>query len=66
MVTRRDAAILRAAAVWTVFIWGTRISNIVQDDSRSAGFKAVHTALALVSVLFAFAIWTVTSRYRKG
>lgn len=64
-MSRTDALILRSAAVWTVFIWATRIKNILGDDTRSFGFKAVHTALAIVSVVFAVAIWRVASRSRK-
>jgi membrane protein implicated in regulation of membrane protease activity len=61
-VTRRDATILRAAAGWTLFIWVTRIRNILGDETRSTGFKAVHVALAVVSVAFAVAVWRVASR----
>jgi len=57
--------ILRSAAVWTVFIWVTRLRNILTDDARSTGFKAVHSVLAVVSVAFAAAIWGVASRSRK-
>jgi uncharacterized membrane protein len=64
-VSRTDALILRTAAVWTVFIWVTRIRNILGDETRSAGFKAVHTVLAVVSVAFAVAIWAVASRNRR-
>lgn len=64
-MSRRDAIILRAAAAWTLFIWVTRIRNIVGDETRSAGFKAVHVALAVVSVAFAVAIWRVASRSRQ-
>ena len=64
-MSKTDALILRSAAVWTVFIWVTRIRNILGDETRSTGFKAVHSALALVSVAFAVAIWTVASRGRK-
>lgn len=64
-MSRVDALVLRCAAVWTVFIWVTRIRNILGDDTRSFGFKAVHSALALVSVAFAIAIWGVASRNRK-
>ena len=64
-MTRTDALILRTAAVWTVFIWVTRIRNILGDGTRSAGFKAVHSVLALVSVAFAVAIWQVASRSRR-
>ena len=56
---------LRAFAVWTVFVWGNRIANIVGDDGRSFGFKAVHVVLALVSVAFAVATWVIVSRNRR-
>lgn len=61
-----DALVLRAAAAWTVFIWVTRIGNILGDDRRSTGFKAVHVVLALISIAFAVAIWAVARRNRKG
>jgi hypothetical protein len=56
---------LRTAAAWTVFVWVTRIRNIVGDDTRSTGFKAVHIVLAVVSVAFAIAILGVASRNRR-
>ena len=64
-MSRRDLIILRAASIWTLWIWGTRIYNILKDGSRSTGFKAVHSGLALVSVAFAIAIWFVAGRNRK-
>ena len=64
-MSRVDALILRSAAAWTIFIWVTRIRNILGDETRSTGFKAVHTILALVSVAFAFAILGVASRNRR-
>ncbi|MEA2829127.1 MAG: hypothetical protein QOG43_3566, partial [Actinomycetota bacterium] len=63
-VSRRDAIILRSAAVWTVFIWVTRIRNILGDETRATSFKVVHVVLALVSVAFAAAIWRVAARSR--
>jgi hypothetical protein len=65
-VSRRDAIILRSAALWTVFIWVTRIRNILGDETRDTSFKVVHVALAVVSVTFAAAIWRVASRSRRG
>jgi small neutral amino acid transporter SnatA (MarC family) len=65
VVSRTDALILRTAAVWTIFIWVTRIRNILGDETRSTGFKAIHTVLALVSVAFAIAILGVASRNRR-
>lgn len=59
--------ILRTAAAWTVFVWVTRIRNILGDHTpgHGFGFKAVHVVLAIVSVAFAVAIWAVASRNRK-
>ena len=64
-MSRSDAIILRTAAAWTIFIWVTRIRNILGDDARSTGFKVVHSVLALVSVAFAIAILGVASRNRR-
>ena len=64
-MSKSDALILRIAAAWTIFIWVTRIRNILGDETRSTGFKAVHTVLALVSVAFAIAILGVASRNRR-
>jgi hypothetical protein len=64
-VTRTDALILRTAAGWTIFVWVTRIRNILGDDDTTTAFKAVHTVLAVVSVAFAIAILGVASRNRR-
>jgi hypothetical protein len=64
-MSKGEALVLRAAALWTVFIWVTRMRNLVADPTRSTGFKAVHLALAAVSVAFAVAIWIVASRARR-
>jgi hypothetical protein len=66
-MTRTQRNVLRAFAVWTVYVWGTRIWNILRDDSTSTAFKAVHSVLAVVSVAFAVAAWViVTSVQRRG
>lgn len=63
-MTRWEALVVRAAAIWTAWVWATRIGNIWGDEARSFGFKAVHTVLALVSLVFAVAIWRVAGRAR--
>jgi len=65
-VTRRQSILLYAFSLWTVWVWGTRIWNIWKDASRSAGFKAVHTVLAVVSVAFAVATWIVVRNIRRA
>ena len=64
-MSRTDALILRSAAAWTIFIWVTRIRNILGDETRTTGFKVVHSVLALVSVAFAVASLAVVSRNRR-
>ena len=58
-MTRRAAITLIVAAIWTVWVWTTRIWNILQDDDRDGAFKAVHSVLALVSIGFAVAIFVI-------
>ena len=65
-VTRRQSLLLYAFSIWTVWVWGTRIGNVWRDHQHGAGFKAVHTVLAAVSVAFAVAAWVVVRRLRRG
>ncbi|MDQ1438863.1 MAG: hypothetical protein QOK43_2492 [Acidimicrobiaceae bacterium] len=64
-MNRRDALVLRAFVVWTVYVWVTRLWNIWRDSSRDVGFKAVHTVLAVISVAFAAAAWGIVRRNRR-
>lgn len=64
-MSRRDGLILKAAAGWTVFVWAVFLRNLLKDHTHSAGFKAVHTVLAVVSLASAAAIWAVASRNRR-
>jgi hypothetical protein len=63
-MSRRDAVLLRIFAIWTIWVWSTRIFNIVRDD-HEFGFKIVHSVLALVSVVLAIAALVVVSRNRR-
>ncbi len=63
-MSRRDTLLLRATALWTFFIWAVFVRNLLRDDARPAGFKAVHLTLAAVSVALAVGIWRVASRAR--
>ena len=62
-MTRRQAWLIKAWAIWTLYVWGTRLWNIWQDD-HAFSFKAVHSVLALVSVVFAVLGWRVVTRVR--
>ena len=65
-MTRRQSYLLYAFSIWTVWVWGTRIWNILGDDARTTGFKVVHTVLAVISVAFAVAAWVVVRRVRRA
>jgi len=62
-VTRRQALLLRAFALWTVYVWVTRVWNIANDHTKGHGaaFKAVHYTLAVISVALAVAAWRVVT-----
>ena len=55
---------LRAFSIWTVYVWVTRMVNILGDD-HAGGFKVVHSLLAVVSIAFAVAAWVVVARIRR-
>lgn len=63
-MTRRESWLLRAFAVWTIWVWGTRVWNVFGDDN-STGFIVVHVALAMVSVAFAVAALVIVGRIRR-
>ena len=56
---------LLAAAAWTIWVWATRIWNILGDPANDAAFKAVHSLLALVSIAFGVALAVVGLRMRR-
>ena len=65
-MSRRAAGVLVAAGTWTLFVWLTRINNILGDD-RSTSFKVVHVILAAVSVAFGLAVgWIGLRAWRQN
>ncbi|HSK36583.1 MAG TPA: hypothetical protein VLA80_07600 [Actinomycetota bacterium] len=63
--TRTRSALLLAAAAWTIWVWTTRIWNILNDPAHDAAFKAVHSLLALVSLAVGLALGVVGVRMRR-
>ncbi len=64
-MSRRQSRVLIAAAVWTLYVWISRIV-IMSGQDESAGFKVVHLMLALVSIGFALAIAKIGWDARGG
>ncbi|MQA76764.1 MAG: hypothetical protein GEU88_21140 [Solirubrobacterales bacterium] len=63
-MTRRQSRILLAAAVWTLYVWISRIVIMAGQD-ESTGFKVVHGILAFVSIGFALAIGKIGWEARR-
>lgn len=65
-MSKRDTWLLRAAALWTIFVWVTFVRNQISDDTQTVGFKVVHFGLAAVSIAFGLVIWRVAGRNRDA
>ena len=63
--SRTRSTLLLAAAAWTIWVWATRVWNIVGDPAHDAAFRAVHSLLALVSIAFGVALGVVGLRMRR-
>jgi hypothetical protein len=61
---RRPAWALPALVVATVAVWAVRAPLILLDPDHGAAFKAVHAALAVVSLALAAGAWR-TARSRS-
>ena len=68
-MTRRQSRILIAAAVWTLYVWISRLV-IMSGQDNSTGFKVVHGLLAAVSIGFGLAVgkigWDARRAARPG
>jgi hypothetical protein len=62
---RTRSTLLLAAAAWTIWVWVTRIWNLLGDPAHGAAFKLVHGLLAVVSVAFGIALGVVGLRMRR-
>jgi hypothetical protein len=64
--SRTAGLLLLTAAVWTWLVWITRLVNMAGED-RSAGFVAVHGALAGISMLLAVPVaWIGVRMLRRA
>jgi uncharacterized membrane protein YoaK (UPF0700 family) len=61
---RRDRLVLRAFSLWSLFVWGVLIRNMLKDHTHGFAFHAIHIALAVVSLTFAALTWQIASRSR--
>ena len=66
VMSRRDVLLLRAASLWTLFVWAVFVRNLLKDSDRPVGFKVVHLTLAVISVAFAVGMWLVASKAARN
>lgn len=64
-MTKKHVWIIRAASIWTFYVWGVLVRNMVVDRTDSLAFRAVHIGLAIISFAFAVAIWWVSNLISK-
>ena len=64
-MTRRQANLLIAACVWTLYVWISRIV-IISGQDQSTGFKVVHGVLAVISIAFGLAVGWLGWRARRS
>ncbi len=62
----RSATILRASALWAVWVWAVLIKNMVTDHTHGIGFRLVHIGLAVISIAFAIVTWVIVRRQRRA
>jgi uncharacterized membrane protein len=61
----RQRVVLSAFVVWSVFVWGNRISNTLRSDESTAS-KTFSTVLSIVLLVLAAAVLVVTVRAWRG
>ena len=64
-LTRRQSRILIAAAVWTLYVWISRLV-IMSGQHNSFGFNLVHGILAAVSIAFGLAVGKIGWSARRA
>ena len=62
----RDRLVLRAFSLWSLFVWGVLVRNMLKDHTHGTGFRVVHICLAVVSITFAVATWRIAGRARSA
>ncbi|HVA99678.1 MAG TPA: hypothetical protein VNE42_00215 [Acidimicrobiales bacterium] len=62
----KSATILRASALWAVWVWAVLIKNMATDHTHGISFRLVHIGLAVISIGFAIITWVIVRRQRKA
>lgn len=58
----RSALLLRIFCLWTFFVFGTLIKNMITNDEHSDAFRLIHSAIGAVSIGLAAAVWPLAKK----
>ncbi len=58
----RSGLLLRLFCLWTLFVFGVLIKNMITDTEHSTAFRLVHSSIGAVSIGFALASWPLAKR----
>ncbi|MGD0082219.1 MAG: hypothetical protein ABSD78_03365 [Acidimicrobiales bacterium] len=61
----RASLVLRASALFAVWIWVVLIRNMVIAAHDSWSFRLIHIGLGVASIAFAVATWVITNNSRR-
>ena len=64
-MTLRSRVVLLAFVLWTVFVWGNRISNTLRSE-ESASSKTFSTVLSVILLAFAVAVIVIVVKAWKS
>lgn len=62
----KSATVLRASAIWAVWVWVVLIKNMATDHTHGISFRLVHIGLAVISIGFAAVTWVIVRRQRRA
>ncbi len=62
---KKHVWILRAGSLWTFYVWGVLVQNMIFDRSNTIVFRAVHIGLAVVSFALAAITWKISNSMAK-
>ncbi len=58
----RSGWLLRIFCLWTLFVFGVLIKNMITDTEHSTAFRVVHSSIGAVSIALAAASWPLAKR----
>ncbi len=64
-VSRTAVWILRASAVWSLWVWFVLVRNMAIDHTHTFSFRVVHIVLAVISAAFAVVTLVIAQKMAR-